>query len=463
MGIFSKKKKEDSLIDEWGSKTLPYETNSKAMESHGVIPVLQRKKKAKSIQAIMIKIAVIAWIIILVLVMVAAVRSGARVSNLQKKVDQMQTISFDSRYSELGASIIKAYYAGQEAPVNLMKGVEWERKSDSREVSIAKPNVENLSLISVKNPAPSSSSAKNTVFVNPRSEVLVYSGMIDGKVYEFSVNLIIPDKDDYTNLPYLASVPSMLPASETILSEESNLDTPSDNPDSGYKKMSLNDSSLNTLTDWASAYAQDDRESLKRIVGDNDIRHAYHGIGGFSLVGSPMVLWSYQYDEGKDKDSGNDFIVARVQFNMTQSTSGTQSSDTQSEVIGNSSEEFIQTQTMDIMLNNFGAGSPDIVSWTPAGSWGMLKPYSNAVVIDLEENPDGEVEETSAVESTNPTSTQDVDAPTIDSSELIAPSSTDEEEEEETSTSKSKKSGKKDSSKKSKKTSTAKKPIKDGS
>lgn len=425
MGLFSRNKKKDNPFeDEWGLKDVPYDTEEQRMKNAGIFPVTGRKRRARTIEEFAVKVIIILVVAFVALSLFSALRSGYRIEKVDERISTLESPAFKSQYNELGQSIIRAYYLSEEAPVNLMSGVSWERTSlgssdyETGETSRdeqPKINVTNLALIRTPQTINvQASKENNSVFTNPRSEVLVYSGYVDGKLYEFSVNLIIPNVDDPTTLPYLASPPTMMPVPTMIQAEEANIDTPPIGGDSLYSNITLNESSISTITSWASAYAQDDGDTIKRLAGDNNITHDYKGLGGFSLEGNPSIVWAFQYNNKGDDDVTNDAIIARVNFNISREVQNN-SSDAESEILGERSGKFVQSQTMDIMLTNFSQGTPDLSAWSPAGSWATLTPYMNATVITGTET-DTETETPSSPQSDDDSSESAPSAPSIETS-----------------------------------------------
>lgn len=386
-----RKNKKDLLQDEWGEKRDPYKTTLQTLDDYGVYEIRGFSQRKINIMNWLIRGIITLLAVIAVLVAIMPITLSGKVNTIENRVESMQTPAFKSRYDDLGKSIIQAYYSHQEPPVNLMSNISWAgykgEDNDSSQSSPVEDSapiiVNNLSLIrSPETVKMSPSRDRDTVFTNPRNEVLVYSGTVDGKPYEFSISLIIPNVDDPTTLPYLASPPVMMPAKNIILTNESDLDTPAQSD--GYTPLKLNEFSLKAIADWASAYAQDDTESLKRITGDQSAAHMYHGLGGFSLEGTPTSLWAFQNSLGTLQDDTDDFIISRVQFRMVKRLDNNLSN-TQREVLGERTGMFVQTQTFDLMLRNFSSGTPNVVAWGPAGTWSSLSEFGNATEITQED------------------------------------------------------------------------------
>ena len=424
-----RKNKKDLLQDEWGEKGDPYKTTQQSLDDYGVYEIRGFSQRKINIMNWLVKGIITLLAVIAVLVAIMPITLSSKVNTIENRVDSMQTPAFKSRYDDLGKSIIQAYYSHQEPPVNLMSNISWAGyKGEDNDTNQSNPNVDsapiivnNLSLIrSPETVNMSPSRDRNTVFTNPRNEVLVYSGTVDGVPYEFSISLIIPDVDDPTILPYLASPPVMMPAKNIILTNESDIDTPSQSD--GYNPLKLNEFSLKAISDWASAYAQDDTESLKRITGDQNAAHVYHGLGGFSLEGTPTSLWSFQNSLGTLQDDTDDFIISRVQFRMVKRLENNLSN-TQREVLGERTGMFVQTQTFDLMLRNFSSGTPNVVAWGPAGTWSSLSEFGNATELTQEDVEKQSDQQQTEVENDNPDSEvpESNNVPTLESQQRTTP------------------------------------------
>lgn len=158
-----------------------------------------------------------------------------------------------------------------------------------------------------------------------------------------------------------------------------------------FEEVELNEGTLNNITRWASAYAQNDSDTLKSLTGDNRTEAIYPGIGGFSLEGNPEAMWAYQYEDKKDKEQR---IVARIQFSMSSTVSS--GSSQKDDISGStSSSKFAPKQVMDVLLGNFDEGNADILAWGPGGMWQTLAPRMNAVLpVVTRDNNSNEDEDT---------------------------------------------------------------------
>lgn len=412
----NKKKKKDIATDEYGDKDVPFTTNERALKDYG-IEVIQgsSEKKRKRKQRVAVGIVVI-FIAVYGISVVSSLTANGRINNLSEVVESQESPAFKSRYDSLGKSIIEDYYSQKQTPVNLLTTAVWSTdeqggstvnsSSDSSSESDKSipVDVESLSLINAYEEEPQMGDLEDEVeevMTNPKLEILTYSGTIDGKQYKFGITLLAPDISDPTKLPYLVYAPTMMPMDD-LLRVEAESSIPQSGDSGKYTEFTLSDDAVDTIDDWASAYAQNDSEILKRITGDNDPRRSYKGIGGFTLEGTPSVDWSYAYTP--DKKEETDIAVARVSFNMiTEIDNNSNSSNLSGKESNNS---FIVPQTIDIMLHGFSSGTPNIVAWTQAGNWQNLQDHMNAIIAP-EDQTDSQQEENDNVLNNTPSSEEE--------------------------------------------------------
>lgn len=396
MGFGKKKERPDK--DEFGYKDIPYTTSEKAMEFRGIKPLRGASQKSVEIRRKTIVAATLATLTFFTLSSITALVSNGRTAQLETQVEQNVSPAFKSRYDSLGESIITSYFGQKTPPVNVMSNVQWPTSDANTESSASSGGssnsveVQSLSLVNAYQTnfdKGDISKEDSPIFKNPKNEVLRYSGVIDGRQYEFGVYLIIPDIDNPRQLPYLVSPPTILPMDRLVTANVEG-SKPSGEQ---FTEQELNEGTINNINRWASAYAQDDRDTLKTLTGDGRVEAVYPGVGGFVLEGNPEVLWSYQF---KDNQTDEDRIVARIQFSMSTPVSGNSSSS--NDITGSSGGKFAPVQVMDVLLGNFSEGEADIIAWGPGGMWQTLEPRMNAVIPVVV----GKDEEQSQI---NPTST----------------------------------------------------------
>ena len=387
MGLFGKKNKKqgdsDDLLDTSllsDEPDVPFRTHKRVMEDTGVVPIRTRTNKSRSIQE---KIVVFSVASVLALMCGSAVMSTAEIVNskqMRKDIENNVSPAFKVRYSELGKEVIYSYFAGKAPVTNMLSTAGWSdesRKNTLEVTSLALLDAEqksvNLDAVEVKR------AGGTKAFPNPRKEMLTYAGMIDGKQYRFTVTLLIPDVMSTTKKPYLVSPPTIEPM-EDLVAVQLSADKPPVGEGSMFSPVELPSSANKAFASWASAYAENDGEALKRMTGDTDATHVYKGLGDFRLEGVPTVQWAVQYTT--PQESNSDIVLARINFNLIANTT----SNTSSKSSSSSNEGVIFPQTMDVMLYDASKGDPNIVAWGPPGSWQSMRSYMNATVAPKNED-----------------------------------------------------------------------------
>ena len=459
----NKKKKKNIAADEYGDKDIPYTTNERALQDYG-IEVIQgsSEKKRKRKQQLAVGIVGI-FVAIYGISVVSSLTANGRINNLSEVVKSQESPAFKTRYDSLGKSVIEDYYSQKQTPVNLLNTAVWSTdnkggttvknssSSDKADSSIP-VEVESLSLINAYEETPQMGELEDDVkevMTNPKLEILTYSGTIDGKQYKFGVTLLVPDIKNPAKLPYLVYAPTMMPMDDLL-----RVDAEASKPQAGetgkYTEFTLSEDAVDTIDDWASAYAQNDGEILKRITGDNDPQRSYKGIGGFTLEGTPSVEWSYAYTP--EQDENTDIAIARISFNMITEVNNNSNNNLSGKETNNS---FIVPQTLDIMLHGFSSGTPNIVAWTQAGNWQNLENRMNAIIVPedakqqegnsdvLNESPQTS-EENSEISSENNTPV----APSLEPKTTERTTSSSSSDEEDTTSSKKENKKNKSSTKK---------------
>lgn len=408
-----KKKNTHFSEDEYGFKDVPYRTNERMMKDDGIYMISGRAKKERSVQSFIVKLFVVSVVLFITAALVSGIFSSYRMSNLKKEVEASSSPAFHSRYEGLGEEIIKAYFKGETPPVNLFKSANWPQLSQSSSSSgssllPASMEVTSLALVNGSQADAQLDGDKEELktFSHPRSEVLVYTGVLEGKQYTFTVNLIIPDLDDARKIPYLVSPPSIMPTNDILSS-----DIDADRPVAGerFKEINPSETTIATVGSWAKAWAQGDGETLKRIAGDGNATHRYTGLDGFLISGSPSIEWAYEFENNKERSA-----VARVRFAIEKPVSDTDLSSPSTESSSKKDSAFRTEQVFDILLANYDEGSADIVAWDAGGRWKSLSKHMNATVVD----PNSSVETTStspSSSSSGATSRTATNAPSLSS------------------------------------------------
>lgn len=291
--------------------------------------------------------------------------------------------SFKTRYEDLGKDVIHSYFAHKSPPINLMGNVKW---SDTRDVSTVEENdsavlsgepvsVTDLTFIGGEQYdfTPKADLKDKNTFRNPTTEVLRYQGRIGRNLYSFTVNIIIPDKDSFISRPFLIDVPTVTPQNTLVASSENDtIASPATLPNS--KQVKLSPEAVQLISRWASAYAQNDAESLKQVTGDQDQAWTYKGLGGFRSTGSPTVEWAYEIngtdDGGGIKKDEEVYTFVKIQAKFVPGLSRKGANGTVNDAI---------EQTYYLMMLNPTKANPMIVDW--GGSWQTLDKYKSSIQV----------------------------------------------------------------------------------
>lgn len=429
----------------------PYRSNKRLMEDDGVFAIMDRMKSKKIKDSRIVKSIAIASAGFVGLTFFSTIVTSTKISNFSEQVQAVESSAFKTRYESLGEVIIGSYYGGRDTPINLLAGADWpgvneNGEEDSSSSGTSGPNggasarVNDVALMDGYDSVVSLNEADadldvSGVFSDPRKETLFYTANINGNKEVVSLQILIPDINDTAKEPYLITPPSIESRHSTV---ESGISGSEPNVGDFFEEVTLNEYSIDTITDWASAMASNDSGQLKRIAGDNNGNHSYRGIGGYELTDSPQIQWSYEYEE-----NGENYIVARVRYVITTDAQNSSSSSADS-VTGNSdSDSFMPTQTMDVLLANYSEGAPNIVAWGGGGSWDTLTPGMNAIENDVEgsieedsDDTDSDSSETSSSTTGDSDSDNDIPgAPEISSDDLESNSSSSSSSSSNTSSS----------------------------
>lgn len=402
---FSRRRKNGltmTVEDEYGAlQPLPMSTET-AQETLGGGILVDRSKSFASAAKWTIRLGGAAIIITILLTTFSSIMTLMSNSETRGLAEKAQSTAFKTRYQDLGKGVIDAYYSGKPPVTSLMSDVTWSTVGGAEQIGLTQgqdstgtssggssngtvtgTKVQNISyMYGTTSPFMLPAKAANDkavapIFPNPRREVLYYYGTIGQKVYQFAVSLIIPDQDDFRTVPYLESQPVML-AMDTLTRVSAEVDRPDPSVATNgieFTEKSLSAQANDVIAKWASAYAQDDKDTLKRMTGDNSNK-VYNGIGGFALVGTPSVDWSYEFQTSKR------FIVASVTFSIVTKSSIKDDDSSTYSASGDAPDQFISNQRMVLLIENADAGVPNISAWGPPGSWNKISPYQNGVVID---------------------------------------------------------------------------------
>lgn len=415
----AKKKKKDGKLsfrrkngltmtveDEFGALQPPPMSTETAQETLGQGILIDRSRGFEKAAKWTVRIGIAVTAIIVIMTMFSSVTTLMSNSDTKSMAEKAQSPAFKTRYQDLGKGIIEAYYGGLPPPTSLMSDVTWSTVGGTDQIGISSggdstgtasagtgsgvvtgTKVKNITFVyGTSTPFMLPAKAANDknvapLFPNPRREVLYYYGTVGQNVYQFSVSLVIPDQDDYRMPPYLEKQPVMME-----MTPLTRVSAQIDRPDPSvltngieFTEKALPQPAVDVVATWASAFAQNDGDTLKRLTGDSSTKE-YSGIGGFALVGTPSVDWSYAFTTSKE------FIVAQVTFSIVTKSSmnsdGTDSSSSSDSSRGEAPDQFISNQSLVVLIENADKGVPNISAWGPPGSWNRISPYQNGVVTD---------------------------------------------------------------------------------
>jgi hypothetical protein len=140
--------------------------------------------------------------------------------------------------------------------------------------------------------------------------------------------------------PVLAADPALVPFTDA------GGPTPAADRSNSPSKLDVPAALSSTASDWAAAFAKDDREELASLTGDLEQR-TYVGLGGFT-AGSSSVT--------SVVDAGKGLWLVRVEVKLTQG-------------------EFTSSTSYDLLVADGDTADPKIVSWGAAGQGPLLVPF----------------------------------------------------------------------------------------
>ena len=303
------------------------------------------------------------------------IKTQSTQAKLDQQVASTYNPAFKVRYQDIGAEVIKSWYAGTPAPVNLSNGVQWP--SNAVPATVADNSLQSSAAASAATPGKGVLKVTNVAFMNGTQktgdaqsfyqERLNYYALVNGVPQQISVTLGVADTAKLENYPILIAAPSILPYKAPGVS---NITVKPAAPDA-----QLSDDAKKVIESWAQAYTENTATALKQQTGDTNADHAYTGLGsGWRYVAkSASPVWAVQ------RIDGSGFAVARITWTMkapdvqVQQNNGSSGS-TQLTVVGAS-----QTQTMDVLLSGYKSGAPYVQAWGPVGTYLDLQPFQNAI------------------------------------------------------------------------------------
>lgn len=477
MAIFRDKEKKNRMSDEYGDLREDFVTDEEYRKTHFIDTIHERSAANKRMSVILRRVTLGGMAFILVFIAASGPSALFRNQVTNDRVDALQSPAFKTRYDSVGAEVIRDYFAHNTPSINLTSNVSWsgfstvsnssgasekgglqndpDKKSNTRgqnqgqsSLQSAPVNVKSIAFVSgeqvpfvmnSKEADELNNSPYGNPFVNPIQENLQYTGTIDGTVYNFYISLIIPDVDDPTKEPYLASNPTIMPHDEARFVNIPSGSVPPEN-DPMFTKVDIDGTTESTINEWVAAYAAGDSTALKRLSGDNDPKRTYKGLGGFSLIGNASVVWAYNVNPEKNKsEDEKSTTLVRITYQL-QSSNDNLKAQQGGSTSGASGKDvpFAPTQSMDILLTGANTGIPNVVAWTADGNWKRLATYMNAVPVDPEQEKaasQGENTTGSSTASTRSTGTTTSGSSTSRSSGASSSPSSKVDDEEGNSTS----------------------------
>jgi hypothetical protein len=154
--------------------------------------------------------------------------------------------------------------------------------------------------------------------------------------------------------PVLAAQPSVSPA---ILPGSSGLPLTWKN----LPQATLSAGAQSQVTAWAQAYVANNQTALYQLTGDPQA-HVYYGLGGWQLVGTPIIVSSTTTPN--DSAAASQAGQALIQIQITMSRDG------------HPNQQIVTSY--DLLMADITRPLPPIVAWGPAGTGWTLTTYQNA-------------------------------------------------------------------------------------
>lgn len=405
MALFGNKDKKARMEDEFGDLREEFVTDEEYRKSHLIDTIHERSAANRRLSKTLRNVTVGGVAFLALFSIVSGPAALFRSNVTDERIDTLQSPAFKTRYDARGAEVIRDYFAHNTPSVNLTSNVNWAgylttggasgqvsqgsaggqsgQGGDGASVRSAPVQVQSLSFVSgeqvpfIMSPDDMrelEGSPNGNPFNNPVQENLVYTGVIDGEVYTFHISFIIPDIDDPSRDPYLASNPTIMPHGDArSVNIPDGSVPPADDP--MFEKTDIDSTTQSTINDWVSAYAAGDSAAIKRLTGDNDPTNMYRGLGEFSLIGNSRVVWAYNVYPDGDRSISDPATLVRINFQLQSNNS---SLNTQQSGSGSQEIPFAPTQSMDILLTGANTGIPNVVAWTADGNWKGLSTHMNA-------------------------------------------------------------------------------------
>ncbi|URM98917.1 hypothetical protein LUW76_33840 [Actinomadura madurae] len=129
----------------------------------------------------------------------------------------------------------------------------------------------------------------------------------------------------------------------------------------------MSEAAKHQIAQWARAYTNGDSAGLLTLTGDQNPRHRYVGLSGFTLPDSAdavRITSAIRASNGR--------VVARTRVLLAKAVPNGTASDGQV-------ARFLAFADFDLLVAAPNGARPLILAWGPAGSAAGLEPYSNAI------------------------------------------------------------------------------------
>lgn len=199
-------------------------------------------------------------------------------------------------------------------------------------------------------------------------ESLDYLAQINGDAYVISLSFLVPDLENYHELPVLIAEPTLRPVMNSTNPELAELAEPTD-----LNAVDENQENIRARAqEWAQAWTTNNASAIKGVTGDNSNNSYYAGMfpQDWRFVADSLeVNWAYYLPGTQDE--------AYLQVSWLVETPRTVGLDEDGEEITIDGRQI--RQTMEILIQDPQSGLPYITAWGPAGSYESLEPYMNAL------------------------------------------------------------------------------------
>ena len=170
--------------------------------------------------------------------------------------------------------------------------------------------------------------------------------------------LAVPVIQTPRGAPALGAVPAI----EPFVPDAAAGDLDSLDWSAAYETDRASDTLQQRITEWATAFATDDRRQLLEITGDSRNGIEYVGLGSWQVVGEPVVGGLFTRSDGA---AGTHVEIGLAAVD----------------------DPAVTTRvSFDLLVEDADEPLPEIVAWGPAGGALTLAPYENATPVPEQES-----------------------------------------------------------------------------